>query len=167
MIMKKTRHNSGLWQYLSETGCLERGNENEIKQAKAEYRKLYNKTHKREKRRAGLEISICLTKDERLHLEREAKRHGQKLPTFIRQTSLSYIKQVYIVVDRKIVTHLQQMLFQCVQDIQIIAKQKHFFTSQSKFEQLEQVIERLNKEIMLALTKPKVAETKPLNDYGS
>ncbi len=165
--MKKVRRNSGMWLYLENLGVLSSGSDEQIKQAKLAYRKIYYRNHKRQKRKEGLEVLICLNKLERSHLEREAKRHGQKLPTFIREATLSYIRQVYMVVDRKVVAHIQQLLFQTVHEIQVIAKQKHWFTNPSKFEKLEQIIEKLDNEIIQALTKPKVVETKSINDYGN
>ena len=122
--MAKNAKNSGMWAYLDASGVLENGNEEEIKAAKKAYRKLYLLNYKRKQRASVPEFIVCLSKNdgEYSRILSASKAHGKTIPAFLRIATLAYISKTYIIPDRLIVARLEQLLSQCLNEIQQIGR---------------------------------------------
>lgn len=151
------QRNSTLWAYIDSLDLLPNGSKDDIKRAKAEYRRQYLKNYKKAKRKKGLEVVITLSEQERAKLEKEAGKHQLKLPAFIRKSSLAYLSQAYLVIDRLRVAHIEQLLAECAREIQEIGKsdKKWFRSFEWKYEALEKKIESLENNITQTLRQPK------------
>jgi hypothetical protein len=160
--MAKIAKNSGMWAYLDASGVLENGTEEDIKAAKKAYRKLYHLNYIRKIRASKPEFTVNLSKDngEYSRILSAAKAHGRKVPSFLRMAALAYISKTYIVPDRLVVARLEQMLSQCLNEIQLIIKQKenYFWGKEQKFKDIEKRIEKLESEISKAFEQPKILE---------
>jgi len=168
--MRKNSRKCGLWAYLDASGVLEKGTEEEIKSAKKAYRKQYLLNYKRKQRASKPEFTINLSKDsiEYSKILTGAKAHKQKVTAFLRQATLAYINKTYIVPDRLVIARLDQLLSQCLNEIQIIVRQKerYFWGKDQKLKEIEKRIERLESEIDEILRRPFTIEelvTKEIN----
>jgi len=160
--MPKNAKNSGMWAYLDASGVLEKGTEEEIKAVKKAYRKQYLLNFKRKQRASKPEFSISLSKDngEYSRILSAAKMHKTSIPSFLRIATLAYISKTYIVPDRLLVAKLEQLLSQCINEIQLIVhqKEKYFWGKEQKFKDIEKRIEKLEIEINEVFKHPPTIE---------
>jgi len=153
---------SGIWAYLDASGVLVNGTEEDIKNAKETYWKGYFTNHKRKQRASKPEFAVILSKNngEYSRISSAAKAHGRKIPVFLRLAALAYISKTYIVPDRLLIVGLEQLLSQCLNEIQIIVKQKekYFWGKEQKFKDIEKRIEKLESEINEVFKQPYTVE---------
>ena len=83
-----------------------------------------------------------------------------KLPEFLKSAVLAYIEKSYIVPDALQIAELEQILSQCLNEIQTIVKQKerHSYEREQKYELIEKKIEKLELEIENILKCPLTLE---------
>lgn len=155
-MSKKT--NNGMWEYLDSLGILEKGTDEEIKAAKLAYRKEYLLKYKRNQRSRKPEfvVSFSNEKGEYHRVEYASKAHKMSITAFIRSSVLSYINQRYIVPNQDQIAHLEQILSQCLNEIQTLVriKDKYYWEKESKMELIEKRIERLENEIYQVFRNP-------------
>jgi len=156
------KHQGGMWEYLDSTGVLEWGNDEAIKKAKKAYRKIYFTKQKRKQRAAKREFCIRFSKEngEFIKITHEAKQHNLKISEFIKSAVMAYINQSFVVPDHWQVAELEQLLSQCLNEIQSIVKQKerYSFNREYKYELIEKRIEKLESEIHSVLKNPYTLE---------
>lgn len=109
--MKKVR-SKALWKFLFEKGVLE-GTDEEIQQAKREYRKQYKKVWKQSRRKIK-EIRPCFTVKEYNTIQQVAQKAGLKPITFAQQVLLAHAEGNAFIPNRDI-------LLQVLQNISIVA----------------------------------------------
>ena len=152
------KHTGEMWDYLESIGVLENGTDEEIKKAKRNYRKIYFTKHKRKQRALKREFTVRFSKEKQEYsrVEFTAKHHKMKITEFLKSAVLAYINKTYIVPDRSQVWDLEQLLSQCLNEIQTIVKQKERFSyeREQKYELIEKRIEKLEKEINQVLKQP-------------
>ena len=160
--MPKNGKNSGMWAYLDASGVLEKGTEADIKAAKKAYRKQYHLNYIRKIRASKPEFTVNLSKGngEYSRILSAAKHHGRTVPTFLRLAVLAYINKTFIVPDRLMVAKLEQLLAQCLNEIQQIVRQKekYFWGKEQKFKDIENRIDKLESEISEVLKQPPTIE---------
>lgn len=158
--MRKLPKNGGMWEYLEQVGVLENGTDAEIKAAKRAYRKIYFLGYKREQRIQKPEYTINFSKDngEFETVLKGAKRHKLTVPSFVRQATLAYINQTFLVPNREQVAHLEQLLSDCLNEIQTIVrfKERFNFQREEKLEKIEKRIEKLEGDIDRLFRNPKL-----------
>ena len=158
-MSKKT--NKGMWEYLDSLGILEKGTDEEIKAAKLAYRKEYLLKYKRSQRSRKPEFVVNFSneKGEYHRVEYASKAHKMSITAFIRLSVLAYINQRYIVPNQDQIAHLEQILSQCLNEIQTLVriKDKYYWEKESKMELIEKRIERLESEINQAFRNPPLA----------
>jgi len=149
---------SGIWAYLDASGVLEKGTKEEIRAAKKEYRKKYLLNYKRKQRTKKPEFAVCLSKDdgEYSKILSESKKHKSTVPAFLKLATLAYISKTYIVPDRLLIAKLEQLLSQCLNEIQLIVrlKEKYFWGKEEKFKVIENRIAKLESELNELFNKP-------------
>jgi hypothetical protein len=145
------KRSNELWNYLEQSGVLERGDDAEIKAVKKEYRKRYLLEYKRAQRTKKREITIGLdaSTGEWSKFLRAAKRHHLSLPAFIKSAVDAYLDQKYLVPDPYQVAQLEQLLSFTLNEIQEIAGRRgNFYGLQNEYlKEIEVKIERLEGEI--------------------
>ncbi|MEM6342695.1 MAG: hypothetical protein AAF927_02400 [Bacteroidota bacterium] len=119
---KPIRRNTGMWEYLEQSGVLESGNEDAIAAVKKEYQRKYQREYRKKKRKERPEVTLTLSKADWLELTHSAQQHHYSLPAFIKQAALAYLKQTFLVPDREPVSRLEQRLRLCQTDIRVIAR---------------------------------------------
>lgn len=149
-MSRKGRH-SKLWEHLEASGVLEKGSDDEIKAVKREYRKKYLLEYRRRQRASQPEINVLFSKsygDYQTVLQ-SAEKHNQQIAAFIRNATLAYIRQTYIVPDKLQVAHLEQLLSDCLNEIKTIIKPKdrYFWERDQRLELIERKIEKLEVQI--------------------
>lgn len=151
-----------MWEYLDSLGILEKGTDTEIKAAKLAYRKDYLLKYKRNQRSKKPEFTINFSneKGEYHRVEYTAKAHKMSVTAFIRSAVLAYINQRYIVPNLNQIAHLEQILSQCLNEIQTIVriKDKYYWEKESKMEAIEKRIENLEAEINQVFRNPPLAK---------
>lgn len=156
--MRKLNANSKLWQYLSEAGVLEHGSDEQIKTAKRTYRKNYLRTYKRRQRKEKPEFIVMLSKEsgEYSTITSAAKRHALPVTVFLKTATLAYLNQQFIVPDRFQLAKLEQLLAQCLNEVQLITrtKEKYSWQREQKYEAIEKRIIQLELQMHEVLRNP-------------
>jgi len=147
-----------MWEYLDSIGILEHGSDEAIKKAKQDYRKLYFTKHKRKQRSLHHEYSIRFVKTsvEYSKVLAAAKQHNMKITAFVKSAVMAYINKTYIVPDRLQIARLEQLIAQCLNEIQTIVKQKekYSYEREQKYEILEKRFGKLEQDISIVLKCP-------------
>lgn len=168
--MPKNARKGGLWAYLDAAGVLEKGTEEDIKAARKAYRKQYILNYRRKQRASSPEFTINFSKDNGGYSRvlSAAKTHGRAIPTFIRFATLAYISRTYIVPDRFQIARLELLLSQCLNEVQLIVRQKerYHWEREQKFEAIEKRIEKLESEINDILKQPSTIEELVIKELG-
>ncbi|HTA27942.1 MAG TPA: hypothetical protein VK809_09140 [Bacteroidia bacterium] len=166
--MRKIKQNSPIWQYLNSVGVLEKGTVEEIKSAKKQYRKDYLLTYKQKQRKENSEYNVLLSKEngELESITLAAKKHSLPVTGFLKAATLAYLNQYYIVPDRMQLAKLEQLLAQCLNEVQIITrtKEKYSWERDQKYEAIEKRIIQLENEIRNVLSNPPLASTNDSKD---
>lgn len=140
-----------MWEYLNVLGVLENGTDEEIKAAKKAYRKQYYLRYKRNQRSSKPEFTINFSSDngEYSKVKRSAERHKMTISAFIHSAVLAYLDQTYVVPNADQLAHLEQILSQCLNEIQKLVgvKEKYYWSREEKFEAIEKRIEKLERDI--------------------
>lgn len=147
-----------MWQYLDSLGVLEKGTDEEIKAAKKAYRKEYYLKYKHSQRSNNPEFTVNFSTDkgEYSKVASASKKHNLTITAFIRSAVLAYIDQRFVVPNSDQVATLEQILSQCLNEVQIIvkAKEKYHWEREQKFEAIEKRIEKLESEIDQVFRNP-------------
>lgn len=155
---KGKKHTGGMWEYLEASGVLEKGNDKEIKEAKKAYRKEYYLKYKRNQRSQKPEFTVNFSTDkgEYSKVAAASKRHNLTITAFICSAVLAYIDQRFVVPNPDQVAALEQILSQCLNEVQSIvkAKEKYHWEREQKFESIEKRIEKLESEIDQVFRNP-------------
>lgn len=158
IVMLKNSSANGMWKYLDEIGVLEKGNDEEIRAAKKTYRKNYLLRYKQEQRKKKPEYNVYFSKEngEYERISSAAKKHKMAVTAFVLQASLAYIDKTYIVPDRMQVAQLEQLLSECLNEIQLLVRQKEkfFWDRDNKLQAIEKRIEKLEREIHEVFRNP-------------
>jgi hypothetical protein len=154
-----SKHNRAMWQYLeSIDGLLERGNDTEIKEAKKAYRKAYLLKYKQKQRSEKPEFNVSFSNEggEFDRLKQASIKHDMPISGFIRGATMGYISRTYVVVDKVRIAHIEQLLANCLNEIQTIIKHKerYSFEREQKYEAIEKTVERLEEEINQFFRQP-------------
>lgn len=154
--MRKTPHTKKkLWEYLDSVGVLENGTDEQIKAAKKEYRKKYLSEFKRKQRAREKEFTIKFSKENGEYdtIEQAARQHDRTIPAFIKTASLAYTRKSYIVPNKLQIAQLEQILSNCLNEIQTLVRRKDIyqFQREQKMEAIENRIQKLETEIRQSL----------------
>jgi len=145
-----------LIEYLDQNGVLELGDELAIKAAKKAYRKSYQRAYKRHQRSQRKEYQIQLSKEENKLICEAAKKHHLSPSAFIKKAALAYLQNEYVVPDNQRIAHLEYLLSVAYSSIHQIAENTPQLSSD--YEQLNRIIERLEREVTQALRHPQSLE---------
>lgn len=164
------KQKGGMWEYLDSIGVLEKGSDEEIKQAKKAYRKKYFTLHKRKQRALKREFTIRFSNEngEFINVANSAKQHNLKISEFLKSAIMAYINQSFVVPDHWQLAQLEQLLAQCLNEIQGIVRQKerYSFDREYKYELIEKRIGKLEDEIHTVLKNPYTIEEIVIRGIG-
>jgi hypothetical protein len=168
--------NNGLWEYLEKLGILENGTDEEIKAAKKTYRKEYLLKFKQNQRKHKPEFTVNFSneKGEYNKVESAAKNHKMTITAFIKKATIAYLNQKFIVPNLDQIAKLEQILSQCLNEIQSIVKIKDrfFWERDKRLEKIENRIAKLEKEINHVFRNPPLLQqntqiTKQFSKYDN
>lgn len=158
----KKRNDKGLWAYLDALGVLENGTEDDIKNAKRKYRKGYLLRYKQNQRQEKPEFTVLLDRQtgEYGKIALAAKKHKMSVSAFLRRATLAYIEQKYLVPNTDTIAKLEQLLQECLNEVQRISrtKEKYQHERNSKYEAIEERIELLQEKIDELFRRPAIIE---------
>ena len=159
--MRKQKKNSELWNYLNSVGVLENGTDEQIKTAKRQYRKRYLLTYKQQQRKENPEFNVMLSKEDGEYetVSTAAKKNSLPISAFLKTATLAYINQFYIVPNRVQLAHMEQLLADCLNEVQTITKTKErfFWDREQKYEAIEKRIMKLEAQIREVISNPPLA----------
>lgn len=162
------KNNTGLSQYLESLGILETGTEQEIAEAKKTYRKCYLLDYKRKQRARQPEFNVNFSNEngDFYKVKKGAEKHHCTITTFIHDATLSYLSQTFIVPDKLQVLQIEQLLSDCLNEIQTITKYRERFhwERDRKFEAIEKCISKLEQQIDNVFRHPPL-ESASTDDY--
>lgn len=95
--MSGEQHYASLQDYLNKSGVLERGDTEEIAQAKKEYRRYYMRQYKREKRGNKEKIVLSIPKNFHKKLNTSARKHGVSIPRFLLEIVRAHINSAPVI----------------------------------------------------------------------
>lgn len=151
--MRKIRQNTGIYKYLEETGVLERGIEEEIQQARKNYKKKYILSYKRKQRSEQKEFTVLLNMTEYKNMSVQAKDQHMTVVRFLKLAAIAYTNKTYLVPDRESVARIEQTLIQILNEIQVIAKRNKILFGLNPLA-IEKRISRMEEVITDALRTP-------------
>lgn len=147
-----------MWQYLESLGILEKGSVEEINAAKKTYRKKYLLEFKQKQRLKKPEFNVNFSKENGAFgkVLKEAERHHCTITLFIHDATLAYINQSYVVPNSLQIAQLEQILSNCLNEIQTIVKfkEKFHWERDRKLETIEKRIEKLEQQIDVVFRHP-------------
>ena len=142
MATRRGKH-SALWEFLDASGVLEKGCDAEIKAVKKAYRKKYFTEYKHRQRQNKKEFAVRFEKSsgELGRMQDAAVKHHLSVPAFIKSAAHAYLERTYIVPNRLMVAHLEQLLSDCLNEIKTIAVNKErFWEREQKLDRIERCI---------------------------
>jgi hypothetical protein len=150
---------NSLWTYLEASGVLEKGSDAEIKAVKREYRKKYYLNYKRCIRKEKPEYTICLSKKngEYDRITNAAKQHKRTVTSFIRQATLAYIEQRFLLPNQSQIAELEILLSNCLNEIKLLVDKRtnYLWSTENKLDSIEKRIIKLESEINDVFRNPK------------
>ena len=152
--MRGSKKHSAYYKYLDT--FLEKGNDAEIKKAKAEWRRKYKAEWRKLNRKENKEITVPWAKGELSILRVEAKRHNLSNTQFIKKAVMAYTDKRYIVPDMLAVRTLLQFLAMEYNSIQEMISDKELTHQTGRL--LMDKIDEQEKAIRVALYSPKTLE---------
>ncbi len=152
--MRGSEKHSPFYKYLDP--FLEKGNNAEIKKAKAEWRRKYKAEWRKLNRKENKEITIPWTKNELKILFAESKKHNLSNTRFIKKATLAYIDKRYIIPDVLAVRTLLQFLAMQYNSILEMINEKELNLQSGRV--LMEKIDEQEKAIRIAMYSPKTLE---------
>jgi len=159
--MKRVKRNSQLWHYLNTLGILEKGTEEQIRQAKQEYRKNYLRNYKKEKKGVKKEFSITCNREEVERLSQVAKAHGISPSRFLKKAAFAYTEKKFVIPYIGTLYHIEQLLLNCKSNIERIAEREPgaWFKQDRNYAELERVVQTTQKQIVEIFSNPPSLES--------
>jgi|HubBroStandDraft_3_1064219.scaffolds.fasta_scaffold166439_2 hypothetical protein len=156
--MRRPKENTRLYNFLASVGLQDDSPVEQIIAAKKQYRKTYLLEHKQKHRKANPEFLVQLSKEngEYETITESAKKHSMPVSVFLKKSTIAYINQFYVVPNRVQLAKMEQLLSQCLNEIQTIVKSKErfFWEREQKFEAIEMRIIKLESEIKEVICNP-------------
>ena len=154
------KNKNGMLEYLDSIGILEKGTDEEINAAKKTYRKKYLLEFKQKQRQNKPEFNINFSKEngDFNKVKKEAEKHRCTITAFIRNATLAYINQTFVVPNILQIAELEQILSDCLNEIQTITKyrEKYHWERDRKLETIEKIIEKVEQQIDEVFRKPEM-----------
>ncbi|MBS1617346.1 MAG: hypothetical protein JST76_02445 [Bacteroidetes bacterium] len=153
--MKRLKQNSGLWQYLKEQGLLDTSGE-ERKDATKAYRKLYLQNYKKEHKEITLQYGIAFKRDEAELINKAASKHRMKPSTYIRNATLAYTNQSFLLITPEAIYEILQLLrrYQTVIEDRERKVEKSWFGADRKYKELAEAVKEMRHQMEEAMLKP-------------
>ncbi|MCW3128285.1 MAG: hypothetical protein JWO03_3943 [Bacteroidetes bacterium] len=151
------RKSSGVLDYLqSIEGLLEKGDALEIAEARQRYWAMKNKEYQARRRGRLCEVKITLTPEENKRMAREAKLRTMPLSTFLKQSGLAYVQQVYVAPDAVAVKRIEAHLSRVLTAIERIAARetKNWIMRDNDYSELRQSVREMKTQVHNELTNP-------------
>jgi hypothetical protein len=166
----RLKPNSPFWLYLESLGVLEHGTEEEIKEAKRQYRKKYHLLYKQTQRLNKPEFVINLSKEngEYQRVLKASKAHHLSVSAFIQKAVFAYMEKRYLVPNVLQIAMLEQLLSNCLNEIKTIVnkKERFFWDSEQRLERIEKHIEKLEYQINDVFKNPPLIQNDHQNKVG-
>jgi hypothetical protein len=109
-MKRALKKNSGLYHYLDSTKVLESGDEQIIALARKTYWLNYRASWRREKRKKDKKFTVEYTPSEAKKIQEFAKKLKRSRTAYIKEASLAYMRQQFIVPDILIVAEIRALL---------------------------------------------------------
>ena len=151
-----------MWQWLEENGFLEEHiSETQLNQGKRMYRRIYNREYQRQRRKERPVVRISLSQSEYQTLQEAAHAHHRPLSSFLKESTIAYLNQTYLVPDEERLIEFREYLALMRYDIQRISEQlgnePSSETGEGIYASLLERIEGIESALIKALAHPPLA----------
>lgn len=146
-----------MWDYLESMGVLEKGTDEEIRHAKAKYRKEYITKYKRQQRSKTKEYMIRLQIGyEMERIEKASKEARLPMHTYMKQAVFAYLNNSHIIPNIPLLTEIHILLSNCLNTVKAIAnkKERFYYGPNKKIEDIEERIIALENTLTEKLKSP-------------
>jgi hypothetical protein len=151
----KGKKKSGLWEYLSKSGALDAGPE-AIALAKAAYYRRYRKEWIASKRRACRKFTVYLEAEEWRTINTGAKASKRSITRFLKEASLAYLQQRYLVPDVALVGSVHGQLAMINAGLGQLFDRS--FVNYQDYRQLAGMVRTLEQLVLQELVSPQLLE---------
>lgn len=156
--MRKSKRNSGVWNYLNQLGILETGTEDEIQAARKKYWNEYARLRQIKKRKAEKrEIVVSFPADEINHVRSVAKAKGYSIQNYMRACVKADMQHITVIPHSMLVAQVMQVLRQCYTQLEAIRQKegKAWFAISGTYENVETVLNQTENILLDLLKRPK------------
>ncbi|MBS1684020.1 MAG: hypothetical protein JSS76_04655 [Bacteroidetes bacterium] len=153
--MKAVKRNSALWAYLEGLGKTDACGD-ELRALKAEYRRLYMKSYKRNERRRNQHYTLSFKRTETEIIRKAAKEHNLTENTLMKKAISAYLTSSFVIRDKIVLDRILQALLRCQSSIQQIQDRDkgRWFKADNDYENLSKVVAKIREEVTEAFANP-------------
>lgn len=145
----RTEHVDSIWDYLkSIPGLLEKGDKEEIAEARRAYWRMKNKQYQDQRKKRGKDVKVWFTAKEWKIIEQAAKAHNVSAGHFIRESSLAYVAQIFVVPDVTAVRKIEALFLRMLTAIQEVEAKdgKGWLSRTNDYDALKQIVKSMRHE---------------------
>ena len=146
-MKRAIKHTSSIYEYLEASGVLDTGTDTQIENARKAYWKEYRAAYQRQKRKEMNVFTVSFTNKEMRLLKPIVKKHNSSYTPFIKQATLAYLQQQFVIMDPESINQIRELLtrnFTTLQNFEEQLPENHTHVSLTKiFSLLEQDINQI------------------------
>ena len=131
----------------------EKGKQEDIRQAKLVYRRIYKANWRKEHRKVIKEITTGWNKDEYSIIKTEAKKHKIGITRFIKQATVAYINRRYIPLHKQEINKILQLVALTYNNIEEMGQEERLNVDATKT--VKEAINRLEQNVRIVIFSPK------------
>ena len=154
---RKKDKSSGVYKYLELSGVLDTGTSEDIERKRVEYWNIIKRKYKQEKRKTETEFKIYFTDTELQSINRASKFHRMSRTKYIKQATLAYANQKFLVPDQAAVNHITQLLSLNYSILQELTEKVPFNLANELLRQMA----GMEYQVLNALTAPPLKKSNP------
>jgi len=142
MTRRLPHYTTKLYQYLKEKGLL--GSDTQTLQAaKHAYYRQQNREYKKQRRKDFPEVTVSLSKGQHQELKAKADHYHLSLASFLREATLTYCQQRFLVPNAKQVAQVEQRLVHLQTDVSLLRKHADQLSLQQVAQGYQALVTRL------------------------
>ena len=150
------RRSDTLWQFLEQSGALERNDPKELRALRKAYQRKYQRGYKKRRRSSNPEFSIYFDQEESKIIAQAARKHNLSQSRFIKQAALSYCLQTYLVPNPVAIGKIEQLLSHCLNELRIISEFKEgvLRDREADYDRFKQILLKLDRKLSQVFRTP-------------
>lgn len=143
-----------MWKYLCESGALDKG-EGAINEAKREWRRMYDRRYKAERRKRKHEHIVTLGPKDNERIAKAAKAHNATVAEFLRATCIAYLDKCYVSYGNATLRNIEALMVRSLSALEEIGRKdgkRRWFAAEG-IEDAKRTTQALRAEVTRELSK--------------